>query len=384
MPVNQMTRALLVATLTDPHFLENLVFFLYAGFLGACIGSFLNVVVYRWPLGLSIVSPPSRCPRCSKRLLARDNIPVLGWILRRGRCRWCDQPISFRYPLIEAIVGLFAMLIPLEWTLSSHEPFSSRIAVSVSALIAFVMLCFLLVAYLLERDAKPVPRALWITLPILAIALMILALAVSPGAIAAPVGLVDPTLPQAAHQAGNGDQVDQVNPANAAKAPALADFQLLPRISWALTALGFGLISGVIIRGNRLRTLRDVWSDPAVFSYAAVGAFVGTLPAAAVALVTSGIYTTCVALRTQIDRWLIPQRSLLVLLFTMPSFYLLTRMLRSSGSTFLWFLKLPGGPFALMVLVLAILAVLSWTNRRIERRLPPSAMDNQAHPGQAG
>ncbi|EAZ90105.1 prepilin peptidase [Crocosphaera chwakensis] len=73
---------------------------------GACIGSFLNVVIYRLPEGLSLIHPPSRCPHCEHRLGKTENVPVLGWLWLRGRCRWCRAPISVRYPLIEAVTGL--------------------------------------------------------------------------------------------------------------------------------------------------------------------------------------------------------------------------------------------------------------------------------------
>ena len=79
------------------------IFFLFA--LGACVGSFLNVVVWRLPRDESIVSPPSHCPKCQTPLAWRDNIPVFGWILLRGKCRYCAQPISPRYPVIEFITG---------------------------------------------------------------------------------------------------------------------------------------------------------------------------------------------------------------------------------------------------------------------------------------
>ncbi|PSB32469.1 prepilin peptidase [Stenomitos frigidus] len=75
--------------------------------LGASIGSFLNVVVYRLPAGLSLMFPPSRCPQCLHRLGKRENIPALGWLLLKGRCRHCKRPISARYPLVEAATGLF-------------------------------------------------------------------------------------------------------------------------------------------------------------------------------------------------------------------------------------------------------------------------------------
>lgn len=74
--------------------------------LGSCIGSFLNVVVYRLPLGLSLVNPPSRCPKCERKLAWHDNVPVLGWIWLGGKCRWCGLPISPRYPIVEGLTGL--------------------------------------------------------------------------------------------------------------------------------------------------------------------------------------------------------------------------------------------------------------------------------------
>ncbi len=74
--------------------------------LGACIGSFLNVVVYRLPAGLSLVHPPSRCPHCHHRLQPWDNIPVLGWLLIGGKCRYCRSAVSWRYPVVEALTGL--------------------------------------------------------------------------------------------------------------------------------------------------------------------------------------------------------------------------------------------------------------------------------------
>jgi leader peptidase (prepilin peptidase) / N-methyltransferase len=77
-----------------------------AGVLGLCIGSFLNVVAYRVPLGLSVVSPPSACPDCATPVRSRHNIPVLGWLLLRGHCYDCGLPISVRYPIVEAGTGL--------------------------------------------------------------------------------------------------------------------------------------------------------------------------------------------------------------------------------------------------------------------------------------
>ena len=74
--------------------------------LGASIGSFINVVVYRLPLHIPLTHPPSRCPHCLTPLKPKDNIPILGWLLLKGKCRYCQHPISWRYPLIETITAL--------------------------------------------------------------------------------------------------------------------------------------------------------------------------------------------------------------------------------------------------------------------------------------
>jgi leader peptidase (prepilin peptidase)/N-methyltransferase len=77
-----------------------------AGIFGAIIGSFLNVVAYRLPRKESLVHPPSACPECGTPIKPYDNVPVLGWLWLRGRCRACRAPISPRYPIVEALTGL--------------------------------------------------------------------------------------------------------------------------------------------------------------------------------------------------------------------------------------------------------------------------------------
>jgi leader peptidase (prepilin peptidase)/N-methyltransferase len=73
--------------------------------LGACVGSFLNVVIYRLPIGQSIVFPPSHCPQCGRSILWYDNIPLISWLNLRGRCRFCKTSISPRYILVEALTA---------------------------------------------------------------------------------------------------------------------------------------------------------------------------------------------------------------------------------------------------------------------------------------
>lgn len=86
------------------------IFTIFAGLFGLCIGSFLNVVSWRVPLGKSIVSPPSACPGCGKEIEARDNVPVLSYILLLGKCRNCKMRISIRYPVTELVTGALFLL----------------------------------------------------------------------------------------------------------------------------------------------------------------------------------------------------------------------------------------------------------------------------------
>ncbi len=92
-----------------------LTWLLFAFAFGACIGSLINVLVYRLPRGIGVVTPPSRCPKCDTRLTFRENLPILGWILLGGKCRYCGGPISPEYPLVEAFVALLFSLFYVLW-----------------------------------------------------------------------------------------------------------------------------------------------------------------------------------------------------------------------------------------------------------------------------
>jgi len=103
------------------------------GLLGLLVGSFLNVVAYRVPRGESVVSPRSRCPSCEAPIAPRDNVPVLSWLVLRGRCRHCGTSISARYPLIEASTGVaFAAVVVavgVESELALYLPFTALLVV---------------------------------------------------------------------------------------------------------------------------------------------------------------------------------------------------------------------------------------------------------------
>lgn len=124
----------------------------WAFVFGACWGSFANVVIARVPEGLSVVWPRSRCPSCGTQIAARDNVPVLSWLLLRGRCRACGVGISARYPFVELLVGLFAVSLVMRdgWTLSALESFTFAI---ILVAIAFI-----------DLDTWTVPHPLWIAL----------------------------------------------------------------------------------------------------------------------------------------------------------------------------------------------------------------------------
>jgi len=96
--------------------------------LGATIGSFLNVVIYRIPRGESVATRPSHCPYCDQKIKGKDNVPVLGWLVLNGRCRVCRLPISTRYPIVEFICGLiflvffFVEIVSGGWNIPGRVP----------------------------------------------------------------------------------------------------------------------------------------------------------------------------------------------------------------------------------------------------------------------
>jgi leader peptidase (prepilin peptidase)/N-methyltransferase len=115
-----------------------------AAVLGAAIGSFLNVVIYRLPRGESLLFPGSRCGTCGHSLDALDNIPVLSWLALRGRCRYCSAPIAARYPLVEILTAAIFVLAVLEFGISL-QTIAACVLGGLLIVIAFVDLDHLLV-----------------------------------------------------------------------------------------------------------------------------------------------------------------------------------------------------------------------------------------------
>ena len=113
------------------------ILIIYCSLLGLVVGSFLNVVIYRVPQHLSIVRPRSACPNCHQPISERDNIPVLSWIILRGRCRQCRSPISLRYPLVELCTGILFALTA--WRLGTHVDLGAYLLLD-AALIALALI----------------------------------------------------------------------------------------------------------------------------------------------------------------------------------------------------------------------------------------------------
>ena len=115
---------------------------------GSCIGSFLNVCIYRLPNSKSIVYPPSACPGCQAPIRFYDNIPILSFLLLRGKCRSCQAVISMRYPMIELMAGLFAVCVYLKFGLTPE------------ALIMYIFVASLIVITFIDLDHRIIPDAI--------------------------------------------------------------------------------------------------------------------------------------------------------------------------------------------------------------------------------
>ena len=116
--------------------------------LGLCIGSFLNVVIYRVPLGKSIITPPSSCPVCGEKIKPWHNIPLIGWIILKGKCANCNAKISVRYPLIELLSAILAVIV------------YKKIGFNIFFIINFALFSTLLALSMIDFDYKAVPDSL--------------------------------------------------------------------------------------------------------------------------------------------------------------------------------------------------------------------------------
>jgi len=134
---------------------------------GLLIGSFLNVVIHRVPAGESVVRPASACPKCATAIRPRDNVPVFGWLLLRGRCRACSEPISPRYPIVELATAVLFVVMALRFGLDPVLP-------------AFLYLAAVGLALgVIDLDCKRLPDKL--TLPSYPVAAVLLGIAALAG-----------------------------------------------------------------------------------------------------------------------------------------------------------------------------------------------------------
>ncbi len=133
----------------------------FAGLLGLAIGSFLNVVVYRVPAGRSL-TPDSACPKCGIAIRKRDNIPVVSWLMLRGRCRGCSQPISARYPLVEAGTAAAFVLVTARFGPAMLDASTTPDAIAASIeLVAFLALTAASIALaLIDLDTRRLPNVI--------------------------------------------------------------------------------------------------------------------------------------------------------------------------------------------------------------------------------
>ncbi len=131
--------------------------------VGLAVGSFLNVVIYRVPIGKSIVTPPSACPVCNTPVAPRDNIPVLSWLLLRGKCRHCQAPISIRYPIVEALTAAAFAITAVRFGASSSLPAELIFVAGLIALAAVDLERYLLPRAILYPTLVLVATALFLT-----------------------------------------------------------------------------------------------------------------------------------------------------------------------------------------------------------------------------
>jgi leader peptidase (prepilin peptidase) / N-methyltransferase len=133
-----------------------------SGVLGVLVGSFLNVVIYRVPIGKSIVSPPSACPGCDTPIKGYDNIPVISWMLLRGKCRTCKTGISARYPLVELGTGILFAATGWFFAGGVGEATTTQQTIAASlTLIAFLYLAAVSVALTaIDLDTHLLPNAI--------------------------------------------------------------------------------------------------------------------------------------------------------------------------------------------------------------------------------
>jgi leader peptidase (prepilin peptidase)/N-methyltransferase len=152
---------------------------------GAAWGSFFNVAIYRWPRGMSVVSPPSHCPGCGAPIRAWTNVPLVGWLFLRGKASCCGTPISARYPLVELLGAVLAVAIAELWIVRAN-PDVSLLHASIESVLYFVFAGGLLIATFVDLEWMEIPDE--VSLPCAALGLVSAPFRAEPGLWSAAVG----------------------------------------------------------------------------------------------------------------------------------------------------------------------------------------------------
>ena len=236
--------------------------------LGLLVGSFLNVVIHRVPLGLSVLSPGSSCPSCRHPVRAYDNVPVLSWLVLRGRCRDCAAPISPRYPAVELATGLLFALVGAQFGWSAY------------LLAALALVAGGVALFLIDLDVQRLPFA--VTGAVAGLVVLGLVLDLLTGGTAPwPVALLSASVWFAVYGG--------VWFLTAGRGMGLGDVALAPVLGLALGWLGWGpsltgLLGGfvvgaavglLLILGRRAGRRSRVPHGPFMLAGAALGMFLG-------------------------------------------------------------------------------------------------------------
>jgi len=152
---------------------------------GAAWGSFFNVAIYRWPRGMSVVTPPSHCPSCGAPIRVWNNVPLFGWLFLRGKASCCGASISPRYPLVELLAAVLCVAVAELWVVRA-EPGALLLHATIETLLYFVFAGGLLIATFVDLEWMEIPDE--VTLPCAAIGLLSAPFRAEPGVWSAAVG----------------------------------------------------------------------------------------------------------------------------------------------------------------------------------------------------
>lgn len=152
---------------------------------GAAWGSFFNVAIYRWPRGMSVVTPPSHCPSCGEPIRPWTNVPILGWLFLRGKAPCCGTAISVRYPLVELLGAMLCVAVAELWIVRA-EPGTLLLHATIEGVLYFIFASGLLIATFVDLEWMEIPDE--VSLPGAALGLLSAPFRAEPGLWSAAVG----------------------------------------------------------------------------------------------------------------------------------------------------------------------------------------------------